>query len=319
MPEPLQWESPWEIISGVLITSCIFAAAVFIPLIGFLGTIFIPLPILFYRVKLGRQAGITIGLISVTVMVMVLRALGGLSIDILFFSELLILGYVLSEMFEKGVSIERTVGYACAVALGSAFVAILGYSLMTQTGLFKLVSNYVDQNLKLTLSIYEGMGVSPETLAALEASLDRIQYTLVRILPGLATAMLLLVAWSNLLLAKPLFKRQQLQYPDFGNLNSWRTPETLIWGLIICGLLILLPSDGLRLIAVNGLILLFTIYFFQGVAIIAFIFEHKAIPRFIRIAIYCMIALQQILLLLVVGLGVFDMWFDFRKLNRTKT
>jgi uncharacterized protein YybS (DUF2232 family) len=318
VPEPLQWESPWEILSGVLITSLIFVVAVFIPVIGFFGTIFIPLPILFYRVKLGRQAGITIGMISIAVMVFILKALGGLSVDILFFSELLLLGYALSELFEKRVSVEKTVIFACVVALGSAFVAILGYSVLTQTGIFQLVSQYVAQNLELTLSIYEGMGISPETLAALEASLDQIQYTLVRIIPSLAIAMLLIVAWSNLLMAKPLFRRQQLEYPDFGNLSNWRTPETLIWGLIASGLLVLLPLDGIRLIGFNGLILMFTIYFFQGVAIVSFMFEKKNIPRTVRIFIYSMIALQQILLLLVVGLGIFDMWFDFRKLNPPK-
>lgn len=319
MTEPLQWESPREILTGVLITSCIFAAAVFIPVIGFLGVIFIPLPILFYRMKLGRQAGITIGMASVAVMALVLNALGGLSIDILFFSELLLLGYALSEMFEKKASLEKTMVYACAVALGSAFAAILGYSLLTQAGLFELVSNYVSQNLKLTLSIYESMGISPETLAALEASLDRIQYTLVRIIPGLAAAMLLIVAWSNLLIAKPLFKRQQIEYPDFGNLKNWRSPETLIWGLIASGLLVLLPTDAMRLIGINGLILIFTIYFFQGVAIVAFICEKRGLPRFVRIFIYSMIALQQILLLLVVALGIFDMWFEFRKKNKPES
>jgi uncharacterized protein YybS (DUF2232 family) len=318
VPAPLQWESSWEIATGVLVTSSIFATAVFMPIIGFFSTIFIPLPILFYRIKLGRQAGLTIGLISLTVMIMVLKSLDGLSINILFFIELLLLGYVLSELFEKKMSIEKTVGYACAAVFGSALILIFSYSLFTQTGLLRLVSDYVAQNLELTLRIYEGMGISQSTLSDIKASLDRIQYILVRIIPSLATSGLLLVAWSNLLIAKPLFKRQLLKYPDFGNLSCWKTPEMLIWGLIGSGLLIIIPFSGLRMIGVNGLITMFTIYFFQGIAIVAFILKKKKIPRMLQTFIYTMIALQQILVLVVVGIGIFDMWIDIRKLNRSE-
>ena len=318
MPAPLQWELSRQIASGVLITSSIFAAAVFIPIIGFISTIFIPLPILFYRMKLGREAGLTIGLISIVIMVMALKSVDGLSIDILFFTELLLLGYMLSECFEKELSIEKTIGYACATVLSSTLVFIFGYSVFTQTELLKLVSGYVGQNLELTLRIYEGMGISPDTLADIKASLDRIQYLLVRIIPGLAISGLLLVAWFNLLMARPLFKRQLLKYPDFGNLNCWKTPELLIWGLIGSSLMIIIPNSGLRMVGINGLIMLFTVYFFQGMAIVAYILEKKKIPRILRTFIYIMIALQQMLVMVVIGLGIFDLWIDVRKLNPSK-
>ena len=318
MVAPLQWELSRQIASGVLITSIIFATAVFIPIIGFFSTIFIPLPILFYRMKLGRQAGLTIGLISIIIMVMILKSVDSLSVDILFFTDLLLLGYMLSEFFEKGLSIEKTIGYACATVLSATLVFIFGYSFFTQTELLKLTSEYVAQNLELTLRIYKGMGISPDTLAEIKASLDHIQYLLVRIIPGLAISGLLLVAWSNLLLARPLFKRQFLKYPDFGNLNCWKTPEMLIWGLIGSSLMILIPHNGLRMVGINGLIMLFMVYFFHGMAIVAYILEKKKSPPMLRTFIYIMIALQQMLVMVVIGLGIFDMWIDVRKLNPSK-
>jgi hypothetical protein len=318
VPAPFQGELSREIVTGVLVTSSILATAVFIPIIGFFSTIFIPLPILFYRIKLGRHAGFTIGLISVAVMVTLLKSLGGLSINILFFIELLLLGYVLSELFEKKMSIEKTIGYACATVFGLSLILIFSYSLFTQTGLLTLVSGYVAQNLELTLRIYEGMGISQGTLNDIKASLGRIQYILVRIIPSLATSGLLLVAWSNLLIARPLFQKQLLKYPDFGDLSCWKAPEMLIWGLIGSGLLIVLPDSGMQMLGINGLIVTFTIYFFQGIAIVAFILEKKHIPRILQTFIYTMIALQQILVLVVVGIGIFDMWIDIRKLDRSE-
>ena len=57
------------------------------------------------------------------------------------------------------------------------------------------------------------------------------------------------------------------------------------------------------------------IYFFQGIAIVSFFFKKKEVPFFLKFFIYTLIVIQQIFALLVIGIGFFDTWFDFRKLN----
>jgi uncharacterized protein YybS (DUF2232 family) len=59
-----------------------------------------------------------------------------------------------------------------------------------------------------------------------------------------------------------------------------------------------------------------TVYFFQGIAIVAFYFEKKQFPRVVRFFLYALIALQQLILLAVIGLGFFDMWVNFRRLGK---
>jgi uncharacterized protein YybS (DUF2232 family) len=53
-------------------------------------------------------------------------------------------------------------------------------------------------------------------------------------------------------------------------------------------------------------------------AIVSFYFEKKQVPRFFRILLYTLIALQQLALIAVIGIGLFDMWFNFRKLEKIK-
>ena len=60
------------------------------------------------------------------------------------------------------------------------------------------------------------------------------------------------------------------------------------------------------------------LFFFQGLGIVSFFFERKKVPRFLKILLYSLIALQQLALLAVIGIGLFDMWFDFRKLKKIK-
>jgi uncharacterized protein YybS (DUF2232 family) len=125
----------------------------------------------------------------------------------------------------------------------------------------------------------------------------------------------LFVTWSNLLIARPIFKIKGLYFPDFGTLNLWKAPDQLIWFLIGCGALVLIPSSSLKIAGINGLLVILMIYFFQGIAVVSFFFQKKKFPRFLRLIFYTLIAIQQIFLLFIIGLGLFDMWLNFRKLN----
>ena len=145
--------------------------------------------------------------------------------------------------------------------------------------------------------------------------MEQIQYVLVRILPALAVGSTLFVAWVNLLMARSVLLSRDLFFPDFGPLNRWKVPEVLVWGVIASALLLLFPSRAMKVIGLNGLIVFMVVYFLEGIAIVSFFFEKKQFPRFLRSTIYVFIFIQQIICLLVIGLGFFDTWLDFRRLS----
>jgi uncharacterized protein YybS (DUF2232 family) len=240
-PLPFQSGVSKDIATGVMATLVIFSMSVFMPVVGFIFSMFIPLPVLFYRAKLGRRLGMVVPLVAIAVMGLVF---GGLTMDILFFSGLMFLGFVMSEMFEKELSVEMTVVAACGMVLGAGLIGILIYSMANRTGVVSLVSAYVATNLALSLELYKGIGIPQETIDTISGSLDQIQYVLVRILPSLAVASTLFVAWTNLIAARPIMERRGLYFPDFGRLNHWQAPDPLVWGVIGCGLIMLLPSTG---------------------------------------------------------------------------
>jgi uncharacterized protein YybS (DUF2232 family) len=312
VPYSIQWEVPKDVAAGILVTSVIFMISVFMPVIGFFCTIFIPLPILFYRAKLGRKWGLFIPGGCLVVMGLVL---GKVSFDIFFFMELMLLGFILSELFEKNLSVEKTILLSCAGVLGTAAAGVLVYGFSSNQPIIVLVSQYIAKNLELTIGLYRGMGIPEDTIATIESSLDQIQYVLTRMIPALVSCSILVVAWTNVLLARPIFASRKLAYPEFGQLNSWKAPENLIWMVIVSGLLLLIPARGIKMIGINGLFILLTVYFFQGIAIVSFFFNKKNFPRLARFILYGLIVIQQFFLLGVIALGLFDMWLDFRKLT----
>ena len=301
---------------GIGVTSVLFTITILSPILGFLCTVGIPLPTLVCRAKFGRKQGALVPAASLAVLV---ALLGGISLDILYFLELLLVGYVLYEAFEQRVSVEKTVGGTCFAVLSAGAVVVLIFSVTSETGIISLINGYVRKNLEATVALYQEMGMAEEHLLLVKESLEQIQYVFVRILPALAVVSTLMVTWTSLLLSRPLLRRMNLFIPDFGSLNRWKAPDPLVWGVIGSGLMLLIPSSGIKLAGINGLLILMTIYFFQGIAIISYYFEKKRFPRILRVFLYALIALQQLLLLLVIGVGFFDIWLNFRRLPVDKT
>lgn len=227
------------------------------------------------------------------------------------------LGFVLSELLELNLSIEKTMCYACGSVIITGIICLLFYSNIANKEIFALVSEYVGKNLELTLSLYENMGMKQENIQMISTSLENIKYVLIRIIPALVVASTLFISWINLLLSKPIFNNWNLFYPDFGSLKLWKAPELLVWIIIGCGILLIFPNNTFKILGLNGLLILMTIYFFHGIAIVSFYFDKKKLPRLLRFFLYSLIALQQIILLVVIGLGFFDMWLNFRKLEHS--
>ena len=164
-----------DIVNGVLITSLIFFVSVFIPIVGFVGALFIPLPILFYRLKLGRLTG---GLIPIISGLMLAIVIGDMSTDILFFGGLLLLGFMLGELIELNLSIEKTLLFACGGVLLCGLIGLVIFGLISGDGIYTVVSDYVAKNLELTLVLYQSMGMSEENIQMISRSLNQIQHVL---------------------------------------------------------------------------------------------------------------------------------------------
>lgn len=316
MPQAVRKEVLKDIATGIAITSILFAASIKSPILGFFCTFLVPLPTFFYRSKFGRKIGIAVPGFTIITMIIIL---GGFTFDVFFFIELLLIGFVLSELIELKLSIEKTFIYACIVVLSSSILVVLFYSNITGIQVGSLVSAYIIKNLELTLELYKNMGMPEENIQMISSSMESFQYVLIRIFPALAIASTLFIIWTSLMLAKPLLKTKNLFYPGFGQLNLWKTPEYLVWIAIACGILLLIPVRAVRLMGINGIIILMTIYFFQGMAIVSFYFAKKQFPRLLRFFLYSLIAIWQVILLIVVILGFFDIWFNFRKMEIKKS
>ena len=286
-----------------------------LPVIGIFSYILIPAPVLFYRLKLGRRSGAIMAGAAFFVIAIVN---GGLSIHMFVVLELLLAGFIIGELLSVKLSIEKTILYACAGVIGAGITGVVFYSSMSHTSIHSLASEYVKNNLDLAMAILEQMNMPEKDRFELQNTFEILRMMLVRVLPALAVISSLFMIWANILIVRPLLRLKGVPHTNFGPLNVWKAPDIFVWASIGCGVVALIPMDSgnaTKLIALNSLLILIVIYFFQGIAIMSHFFQKKGFSRAFKVFAFSMIALWQALFLVVAGIGFFDLWINFRKIG----
>jgi uncharacterized protein YybS (DUF2232 family) len=206
-------------------------------------------------------------------------------------------------------SFERTVLVGVAAwAAGIACLLLLAYGDFEAAAI--ALREQVTHSVDLALSTYSSFGVPESTVALIQAEREPVIAGFMELLPALVVLSGLAVILANLLLLQAC--------TDLGrhvNLRLWRTPDALIWALIVVGFAMFLAVEPIAVLARNAFLIILAFYFCQGLAIVSYYLERFRLPRGIRIAGYVLIAVQHLVTAMVLALGVFDLWGNFRRLS----
>lgn len=130
--------------------------------------------------------------------------------------------------------------------------------------------------------------------------------------PSVVAVFALVLTWVNLVIvlkANPSGIRKKLGLDD-AFLKKWKAPEPLVWPTIACGFVFLAGNGQFANWALNGFKFLMAIYALQGLSILSFLFDVWSIRGFFRFTGFLISIFLMMPLLL--SLGFFDLWFDFR-------
>ncbi|MCG6533087.1 MAG: YybS family protein [Syntrophales bacterium LBB04] len=304
--------------TGVAVSSLAFLAASLIPLLGAFFFILTPLPIMYYYSKTGRIQGLAIFIVSLFLVAVVLT-LSGAAANLPFLFITGFLGLFLSEIFRRNYSIEKTVVYPVTVILMLWCSFIVLQSLSAGEEPWRLVEDYIGRNIQESIQFYAQLDIPAEQIDLLKDNFKQITNFLASIFPSLVLVSASFIVWLNILAAREIFQRTGMWQPDFGDLSRWKAPERLIWLLIAAGGILLVPVSLARIVSLNLVIVCLFAYLLHGLAIISFLFKTKNVHRSFRILCYFLIFAQQYIILLLVAIGVFDLWVDFRKFIKPVT
>jgi uncharacterized protein YybS (DUF2232 family) len=301
-----------EVAVGIAATLIFFFSVLLIPMVGIFIGVFTPLPTLLSYYRWGYPVGLWIPGGAILSSLLLFASLS-MAQSLPYLIELLLLGLILGMGMRRDWSLEKTIGGASLLVFIVGAVLFLLNQDSHPGGVFQGLEEGLREAVRITLQQYAG--TTPEA-RLLEETLAAMIPIVVRVLPGACLASALVISWMNLLVTKRYCTVRQLPLPSWDNWLHWRAFEQLVWIVILSGFALLIPIQPVKIIALNLLIVLGTVYFFQGLAIVTFYFERWNLPKILRAILYSLLLLQQFASLGAVLLGFFDVWLDFRRLSK---
>lgn len=306
------------VISGIAVAAAIIAGPSIHRELGWLASM-IPVPILYYFVLYGQKKGGTI-IAGATVCAALVAAFLGSLTYYLFTLTMLPVGLALAQgaLRKDSLIIAGLKGVTLLAGSWLLFAAI--YSLGNQTSFYRELLEGVDKSLEATLLLYRESGqFSADALKDIEYFLDSVRQLIGQVLPSVILSSIICAVWMNILIGQWLLKKRDATLLPWQNLKEWRLPEPFVWGVILAGAAFLLPGKSLNTIGLNLGLVLGTLYFTQGIAVLSFFLNKWSVPATVKMIIYAMLILQIYGLALLAGIGLADVWLDFRKKKQEET
>ena len=274
---------------------------------------FIPLVVMFYLYKWEHGfryivAGMTLAAIGAGIFN---------SFGTLFFTASFIPpGYVLAQSAFQTDSPVKSGLKATLTLLGCWLLLLAGMTMMTGVNPVTDFMISLDRGVEDALLYYrQSNSVDPETIALIEQSFYQMKEIFPKIMAGIISGFAMLIIWFTMVTGNSII-RKFTGYKPWVNHRFWELPAALVWILIGSIIVTLLPTGVTRLAGINALIVFSFIYFFQGFSIFVFFMNKWNVPLLLRAFFYAMMLFQSFgtVLLLVVGVG--DVWFDLRRLRQ---
>lgn len=302
---------PWkDIFLGFVVISFFLISPGLFPVFGDIVNLLTPAAILFFLVKLGRVYGLASNILALLFAASLWPGNG-------FLFEFLLLGAILFELLKKNFSAVKTVAYSTGLALFFFSAVLAVWMIQTGKDPGQSVKTIVDESLGSSMAFYRGLDLSASSMEALQNLVNDVRFVLVRYWFGFAAAFILMFVCLNVWAGGYVLARYNLPNFKFGKFSYWSLPENLVWVVIFAGLLTLLPFSGPQVTGISLLIFMGVIYFFQGIAIVSFYANKYEISTSLKVLIYFLISVQTYVIMLVAAAGLFDLWFDFRRLRKT--
>lgn len=289
----------------------LFVSGLSLPPLGILLFPFVVQPVLMFGLKYGVGGGL--GVLAVAIIVLAFLATEEIALIYGIFAVMA--GLLLAALGRVRVIEYLVVGIAAAVTTMTA--GLMFYFYGSSAAMFRDLRETLTQQLASAVRMQEKMGLPQAGLEKLQEQTPQMIGIMLQVLPALLFLSFAFIVLINILYLGRRFPERRGQWFTLHFLREWKGPETLVWALIACGFALFVPGLGwLWAVALNFLLVIGACYFAQGLAVIAFFFHKNNVPRFLRGLTYVLIVFQQIFTLLVVGLGLCDLWGDFRRLRK---
>lgn len=293
---------------GAAVSAVLFSASIAVPFAGFVAGFLAAAPLCYTRLSGGRSAALLATGVAALLIAIGFKPVIGLW----YLAQCGLIGAMLPDLLLRGMRTSSALLWSTAVAALATTAIALTMSAAAGQTIQSLANQEITAAMQQALKIYEQQqGLSSQDLELLKAGMQKVAALMLRIYPALATLNLLLVSVVTLLVGRRLAARLGIAL-GAAPFRSFRAPEALIWLVIVAGFAMLVPNPLITTPALNLLVVLLTVYFCQGLAVLLTLIARNAFSGMLQVLLVVMLITQPYLLLVVAVLGIFDLWGDFR-------
>lgn len=287
-------------------------ATVFVPVFGVIFLFLLPAVMFFNGAVHGATKTSAAFLIAFSLLLF-LAVLLDLNVPVMGIFTLSVAGLLMLNVVTQNGSVEKTIIYPSLLLISAVCFYFIYDAFAVSLHPWELVKNYVADAIRENVKIYKTLPLKAEDIAFVVDNEKNIIQGLTQIFPATVIIASAFIIWVNFLLGKKLLIPRGLIRPRLIFLAGWKAPDSMIWIFILSGVLSLMPHKSLNFIGINIFLAVCFVYLLQGLAIVSFLFQSKNVPLFFRTIFYFLIAVQQILVIPIGAIGLFNTWFDFRK------
>jgi uncharacterized protein YybS (DUF2232 family) len=314
----------------ILLTFLALMATLFIPGLGIIAAVLLPVPASI-MVIMGRVRD---GIICAAVPSLILFLFGYILPPVM-------IAFIVAVAFSYRYAVEnrwiawRTIGAVFASFVGAVILYLILYMIFYGLGSLSEISGNYDAYIEgmgddPLFSSYAAMMVDGPELDAVLAQTQSVLLFLPRLLPGILLVSFAIISLVNYMVSCNIFKRNQIEIKPFRPFIAWDLPWYYVWGVILGLILVLIPEIGgtfdgspalidraADVLGFNLIIIFGSLYAVLGISVLWGIFARFKLGLLIRVIIIAVLWFFFGIALFVFPLmGLIDIWANFRKLKR---
>ncbi len=274
---------------------------------AFLLNLLTPLPAAYVHMRQGTNIGGGVVALSTTCLLFLLSPAAVVG----YLLQFGLPSFLLPLFLRHGKPWDRAVLVTTFTVVLIAAPLLFGYAQMQNAGVGEIVRQEAQQSIDQVLALYEEGQLPEAQQENFKESLQGVADFLVRTYPAIATVLVAALLLMTVLLLGA-FSKGHYVIPG-SSFAQWKAPEPLIWVVIGAGFALVAPWRAVDTIGLNLLIVLLPVYFLQGLAVVSYYLGRRNVPPMVRSLFYFLILVLNPLPLVVTGVGIFDLWINFRK------
>jgi hypothetical protein len=248
----------------------------------------------------------------------VLWFLVGQNQALLFMAEYAVMAFILGEMIRARFPGGWCIGASSLISGGVSILLLVALLGDQDTTVKEFFENQIRAHFAQSFETFGSIGENKAEIEEIKAVFEKMVGGFASSYPAFVFIGSLISAMANYGLLRLVWGRiYGLGLFSERTFAQWVCPENLVWGFIAACLALFLGQGFIGDVGLNLFIVMMVIYFAQGMSIAIHFLKTRKVPIFLWLIFFILIFAQPMLIGLIAGIGVFDIWVDFRKIRKS--